>query len=313
MQFLALVEAGRNGLMPLRAPYSLYGAVAQQCLSMIHSDEEYSVRTVDLCRLFGHLSHLDRPTVECILAELVGSEYLHRHGFKNRYAAAEKLHRLVDLRMIYGNYGAGSQEVTVRHGAKELGTVPATNLLRLGHGDTVRFAGQCWRIRKASPDGFDLEPIKANSVGQDFLYGGSGIQSDSFVTNLIWQQLCDNAFSLELLDSAMLPLIEQKLNALRSCDSLHIPTQRNAQCYQYDTYAGYLVNKAIGLITKQTSFTATNVTLTTAYPVPWHQIPTDPHSYEIIFPQLFEADSRQSIFQTVLPPDLQREEFLQAG
>ena len=311
MQFLALVEAGRKGLMPLRAPYSLYGAAAQQCLSIIHSDAEYSVRTVDLCKLFGHLSHLNRPTVERILAELVGSEHIHRHGFKNRYAPAEKLHRLVDLRMIYGNYGAGSQQVVVRYGTKELGTVPATNLLRLGHGDTVRINGKCWRIRKVSPDGFDLEPVQTNSVAQDFSYGGIGIQYDSFVTNLIWQQLCDNAFSLELLDSVMLPLIEQKLNNVRSCGRLHIPTQRHAQIYQYDTYAGYLVNKAIGLITKQPSFTATNVTLSTAYPVPWHQIPTDPHSYEIVFPQLFEADSRQSIFQTVLPPDLQREEFLQ--
>ena len=80
----------------------------QQCLSAIASDGGRFTRIADLCAFFKHQPHLGRTAVEEILGELAANGYLQRHGFKNQYGADERLHQLVDYRMIYGNFSAGS-------------------------------------------------------------------------------------------------------------------------------------------------------------------------------------------------------------
>ena len=91
-----------------------------------------------------------------------------------------------------------------------------------------------------------------------------------------------------------------------------IPCKRTIEGCQYTTYAGYMVNKAIALFTNQRDYRAEDTTLTVTHPIAWQSLPIDPQSYESIFPLLFEASGDQSLYQTLLPHDLQRDEFLQA-
>jgi ATP-dependent Lhr-like helicase len=105
LRFAALLDAAIKGELPVREPYDLFGAVGQQCLSVIASNSGRFTRIADLCDLVEHKPYLSRDIVEAILADFAFSGFLQRHGYKNQYRADEELHRLVDMKLIYGNFG----------------------------------------------------------------------------------------------------------------------------------------------------------------------------------------------------------------
>jgi len=311
LRFASLVDAASKGELPRRRPYELYGAVAQQMLSVIASDGGRFTRVADLYQLVRHKPHLDRPTVESILAQLAANGYLQAHGFKNQYGAEEPLHELVDFQMIYGNFGAGSQTVDLYHGAKRLGDVPATNLLRIHRGSEVRFAGKCWRVQKASREKILLQPARPGHA-IDFTYASGGVGTDTFVANRVWQLLHADQFPEDLFALSLRRTVGEARAKLRSACSINqIPYVRSAGGIRYFTFAGYLVNKAVGLISRKASFKASDASLLVPSPIDWARIPSDPAAYECVFPSLFEASSEQSLYQAQLPPDLQLREYLE--
>ncbi len=311
LRFAALVDAASKGELTRRRPHELYGAVAQQMLSVIASDGGRFTRVADLCQLVRHKPHLDRPTVESILAQLAANGYLQAHGFKNQYGAEEPLHELVDFQMIYGNFGAGSQTVDLYHGAKRLGEVPVTNLLRIRRGSKVRFAGKCWRVQKASREKILLQSARPGHA-IDFTYASGGVQTDSFVANRVWQLLYTDQFPEDLFESSLRRSVEEGRAKLRKACTVHqIPYFRSAEGVRYFTFAGYLVNKAIGLVSRKASFKASDESLLVPSPIDWTTIPSEPTAYEGVFPSLFEASSERSLYQALLPPELQLREYLE--
>ena len=312
LRFLVLLQESKAGTMPIREPYSLYGAVGQQCLSMIYAGEQWFTRIAELCEAFSHIDYLDRPTIEMILAELAHNEYIKPHGFQHRYGPAENLNKLVDYRQIYGNFGASSQEIEVKHDDKLLGVIPAINLLRISAGNNARFAGKCWRIRKASREGILLEPIASTPHALDFTYGGKKANPDAFITDRVWKMLHNNTLPIDILHSALrLPLTEMQNRLKSACNEYQIPCKRSLEGYGYTTYAGYMVNKAIALFTNQSGYLAEDTMLLVSKPIEWNSLPDSPQDYETIFPSLFETSGEQSIYQTLLPYELQRTEFIQ--
>jgi ATP-dependent Lhr-like helicase len=312
LRFLALIDAARKGEMSVRAPYELFGAVAQQCLSVVASENGKFTRIAELCRHFEHLSHLQRDVVEAVLAELGSKDYLQRHGFKNQFGAADRLYELVDYKLIYGNFPLGSQSLEVHHGSQVLGTVPAVNLLRLTKGGTVRFAGKRWRIREASTDGISVEPTQARGHAVDFIYPGTGIGFDAFLTSRMWQLLHASDIPLDCLaPNLKKPMAEVVQTFRTACRSDQIPFYRTHTGIRYFTFGGYLVNKAIALSTGQPDFKADDFFLDVVTPIDWSKLITKPQDFEAVFHSLFEANSAQSLYQTFLPVDLQRIEFLQ--
>ncbi len=312
LQFAALVDAAGKGHLPVRAPYDLFGAMAQQALSLIASDNGRFTRVANLCEIVSHVPHLDRSTVESILAELAGNGYLQRHGFKNQYGADESLHRLVDYRLIYGNYGAGSQVVAVYHGAKILGEVPAANLLRVSPNSHIRFAGKVWLIQRTGRDGFHLRPARATSDVMDFVYTGGRIPLDAFLADRIWSILHAVEFPHGLFCSSLRKqVLEVRDNIKGSCSIEQVPYFRDTDGYHYFTFAGHLVNKAIALAADKPGFEAGDLSLRVFSPVDWSAVSTDPNDYEDFFHLLFEPSSSQSIYQQMLPLDLQMREYLQ--
>ncbi len=312
LRFLALLDAAKQGQLPIRAPFELFGAAGQQALGIIASEGGRFTRVADLCKVFAHKAHLGRPTVELILAELADKDYLQHHGFKNQYGAEENLHTLTDYRMIYGNFGIGSQTVQVRHKSKILGEVPAINLLRVRYRDVVRFAGKRWHVQKASSDAIVLEPATGPGRTVDFMYPGGGIGFDAFLTDRMWRILLQEDFPLEELTPNLRTGIARARSVLgRNCRADHIPFIRTPEGIQYFTFGGHLVNKAVALIAGQLDYRAGDITLDVVSPIDWAHLPTDPNAYDRVFDQLFEATSEQSLFQSLLPLELQRQEFLQ--
>jgi len=312
LRFMALIDAARKGEISVRAPYELFGAVAQQCLSIIASENGRFTRIADLAKVSEHLNHLDRQMVESVLAELASNDCLQRHGFKNQYGAAERLYQLVDYKLIYGNFPLGSQSVDVCHGPQVLGTVPAVNLLRLTHGVSVRFAGKRWRVREASTDGIIVEPTQSRGHAVDFIYPGAGIGFDAFLANRMWTLLHSPDIPWECLASNLRGALSAVVRTFRAaCRSDQIPFYRTLTGIRYFTFGGYLVNKAIALSTRQPDFKAEDFFLDVVTPIEWNKLGTKPQDYEAFFNLLFEAGSAQSLYQTFLPVDLQRREFLQ--
>ena len=312
LSFLALIDAAKVGELPISSPYELFGAAGQKCLSVIASDGGRFTRITDLCKLFEHREYLERPVIEAILAELASNGYLQHHGFKNQYGADENLHRLVDYRMIYGNFGASSRTVELRHGSKVLGEVPADNLLRLSYRVLVRFAGKLWRVRKASIESILLEPAQEKGKAIDFIYSGRGITSDAFIVDRVWQMIHNEKISFEIIAPYLRENIKQVRDSLRCvCRIDQIPYTRSIEGIYYFTFGGYLVNKAIALITRQVDYKAEDISLFVKTPIDWSSVPSEPQAYESVFHLLFEAASSQSLYQTLLPRELQLHEFLQ--
>jgi len=312
LQFSALVDSGRKCELPIRAPYELFGAVAQQCLSVIASDGGRFTRVRDLCQIVKHKPYLTREAVDTVLAQLATNGYLQRHGFKNQYGAEEALHQLVDYRMIYGNFAAGSQTVDVYHGSKRLGEVPAVNLLRIHGGAAVRFAGKRWQVQKATREKILLRPARSASAAVDFAYASGGTHTDAFIADRLWQLLHAKEFDDSLLTvSLRKAVVESRDRLLGCCTHTQIPYVRSSDGIRYFTFAGYLVNKAMGLISTKPGFQADDLWLLVSSPIDWSAIPTDPAAYDSVFHLLFEPSSEQSIYQQQLPPAMAQQEYLQ--
>ncbi len=90
-----------------------------------------------------------------------------------------------------------------------------------------------------------------------------------------------------------------------------IPYKRNAEGIIYYTFAGYLVNRAIGLFARMPEFKAEDLTLHVPSPIDWSSIPNHPLDYGDIFHLIFETSSKQSLYQKHLPLYLQELEYLQ--
>jgi ATP-dependent Lhr-like helicase len=312
LQFAVLINASKKGVLPIREPYELYGAVGQQCLSIIASGGGRYTRIAELYDLVKHLSHLSRDIVEAILAEIASNGFLQKHGYKNQYGADEEIYRLVDMKLIYGNFGIGSQTVEVFHGAKNLGEVPAINLLRIRKSVSVRFAGKKWEIKKVSRDGIHLEPSRNKNDFIDFVYGGSGIRSDPFITDGIWELIHSGSISPDIFNKDLFEKISDFIDKLRFiCSKDQIPYLRTPDGIRYYTFAGYIINRAIGLYTKKPDFKADDFSLLVPSMIDWALIPDSPTEYEDFFHMLFEVSAEQSLYQKQLPLDLQEREYLQ--
>jgi ATP-dependent Lhr-like helicase len=312
LRLAAMLDAATKGELPVRKPYDLFGAVGQQCLSVIASEGGRFTRIGDLCDLVEHKPYLSRDILEAILAELASSSFLQRHGYKNQYGADEELHQLVDMKLIYGNFGIGSQSVNLFHGAKRLGEVPAINLLRIRGSTCVRFAGKCWRVKRVSRDGIHLEPSRSTANVIDFSYGGSDIPSDPHITDRIWRLIHSQDVQMNVFGKDLRRRVMSFLGELRrACSEDQIPYQRTTDGICYYTFAGYIVNRAVGLFARKPEFKADDLSLFVPSPVDWALIPNRPSDYEEVFHLLFEVSAEQSLYQKQLPLDLQEREYLQ--
>lgn len=302
----AIIDAARAGVIATRAAYRLFGAAAQQFLSVIASDGGKFTRIADLAQLVSHLPHIDRPVAERILSALGSLDYLKRHGFRNRYGAAEKLYELVDQKLIYGNFPASSSTVDLWHGSKCLGSVPALNLLRIRPGALVRFHAGVWRITKSSHEGILLQPARGGRAAIDFTYGGKSQPMETFIVDRVHHLLLTTSVEIDLFIRSLRDQVGQAIQAYREAvpDS-GVPFFQRGGTHTYLTFAGELVNRAIGILAGLEPITADEWTITVPAAVPWTSLPTGPESLEPIAHLLFQPNGDQTIYQSMLPADLQ--------
>lgn len=312
LHFLTLIGAARNGEMPIKAPYELFGAIIQQCLSLIGSDSGCYTKVSELLANVGCQEYIDRTLLDRILDELTIHGYLQRHGFKNQYGAEANLFRLIDYRLIYGNFPAASHEIQVIHASKVLGQVPAINLMRLQKGMVIRFAGRRWLIDKLSPESIQVSPTEHKAGAMDFSYAGAVISCETFIANRMWHTIHCESCDPRLLSQPLWHRLSAAIEGLRNCCTQEqLPYFLHQDGLTYLTFGGQLVNTVIPLLSGQYPSATTDISFTVPRPLRKGNISLRPDDYHDVFKLIQQPQLNQTIYQSLLPVDLQSSEFIQ--
>ena len=311
--FSTLLQLGGDGVMPIAKPQQLWGAVAQQCLSFIQQEEGAFTQISELTAEVSALPHIDRAAVEKILSELASAELLQKHGFQNRYGAADGLWDMEKNKMLFGNFPLSSQTIDLRSGKQLLGSVPRYNLIRLGPGAKVRFASRVWRVQRVDSAAVELEPSTDGKDVFDLAYGGSRASGlDSFHADALHRSLYQLDEATSCMSASTWALIGPLLLRIRECaDAGSIPFERSSDVFRHFTFAGQLANKVIANWFGDGALAESDLTITSKEPLDWSQLPVDPNSLRRRVEEVFSPSTRQTVFQQRLPLDLQREEWLQ--
>ncbi|GHS93968.1 ATP-dependent helicase [Planctomycetales bacterium] len=311
-QFAALLNAAQNGELSMSAPHELFGAAAQQIFSVIAANDGAFLRIADLCEMFVAQPHLDRPAVENILAELAKQNFLQKHGYKNAYGADEKLHRLAEIKMLYGNFPLGAQKIQLTHQGQSIGEAPAENLLRWRDGDKIAFAGRAWKIKRITPAEAKLEIAADRNGTVEIYYGGNKPAIAPADIDRIWRVLHGEPVPGEIWTRNFAAAMVESQNAIKThCALNELPYCATTDGVLYFTFAGEIINRALAKMAGATKAQANDFCLEVAAPLDWKNIAADSAAYADCFRQLFDAPAGRSYFQELLPIELQQREFLE--
>lgn len=311
--FHALIELAKHNVLPVCDAYELYGAFVQQALSIVGAVEGKFQRVADLADIGTGHPHLRREFIEPILSQLAASGHLVAHGYKDRYGPGQKLFEIIDLKLIYGNFPIGSQDVPVKFGRGTIASIPRINLLQLRPGDAIRLAGKVWRISRASFEGVEVEPGGRGERGKDIMYPGSRTNLDVSVLDRMRKCIYEDSFEQNYYRSEDRSTLTGYVAPLRKASTLQsVPFARMPVGFCYLTFAGERINRAVALAAGELDVTVTETTITTMSRIQWSNVSDDPRKYELHFPLLFQPGGDQSFFQTLLPERFQRHEYAQS-
>jgi ATP-dependent Lhr-like helicase len=299
--------------MPMAGAQKLWGAVAQQCLSIIQQEDGAFTSISDLATELGVLPHVERSAIERILAELASADLLQKHGFKNRYGASQGLWEMEDDKMLFANFPLSSQTIDLRCGKQILGTVPRHNLMKIKPGTRVRFASRVWEVKYLDPAYVEVAASTGKGSAIELSYGGT---ADAGLDSFHSQALLDSIFEVEEASACMTKstwaLVEPVIARIRSQISKEcLPFERTAQGFRYFTFSGTLVNKVISRWFGDATRAESDLTITSTKPLDWSRLPADPAALLSEAEEVFSPSSRQTVFQQRLPVEMQREEWLQ--
>ena len=314
IRFLSTLKAARAGELSTAGPQRLFGAVAQQCLDYVAGEGGGYTRVADVLDDLSGVEQVDRPVLDAVFASLESNGWVQKHGFKNRYCASEKLHELVDHRLIYGNFGWGSAMVEVRHGSRVLGEVPLANLMRLHRGNVVKFNGRRWTVTNLSPDGIQLEQSEQKGRAIDFQYASRAPGLDPIMADRTWRFIHSHTEG-DLADAVpgdVRQSIASTLDELKGgCTIESLPYIRQHDGVRHFTFAGYPLNVAISILTSQQAQRADDVSVVADGLLDLSVLPAEVSAFAMAAMPFMLDDSDVTIFQQSLPADLRREEYCQ--
>lgn len=304
LAFEALLSQIRSGRLERERPLDIYGAAAQQLLSLISERSGAYLRVRDLAEYFTGWPHLEVGVVERILQGLADSGHLIRHDFRNRFGAGEELHRLRDLRMIWGNFPLRSRDVRLVTGGRQIGTVPVMNLVRLSLGVIVRFAGRHWRVCRITPDHIEVEPSRSTG-GVEISYGGTGARMDPTIVEEMLRLIEAGVPSPAMGEEAGNDFIKSAERMRRHVGWGRLPVATDGQGrYHYFTFGGRLLNGVIARWAGLDAFDAGEIVLRTDQPVDMSALPRDLQELEDDAALALQVPGDLTVFQTLLPAEL---------
>lgn len=306
--FESLISQVTGGRIEQERPMNVFGAAAQQILSVLLAGGGSYQRLADLADLFSGWPHLSRTVVERILSDLASQDYVRAHGSLNRYGAGAGLHRLHDLLLIWGNFPSRSRDVRLSLSGRELGTIPATNLLRLVPGTIVRFAGRHWRVRRTRSDVIEVEPSREAS-GIEVSYSGAKAPWDPGNVEEMLRLLDAGPPGQAIAAGSRVWFLDTARAVQPYAKWNHIPFACDAHGYHYFTFAGQVMNGAAARWLGVRSFEAGEVELVTDRQVDFSELPQDIAELELFACQSMQLPDSLTVFQALLAPELLNREF----
>lgn len=310
--FMAFIDAAKRGDLPSHSSYELFGAINQQCFSLLASRNGQYTKTTELLDLFKTQSYLNRETLEDILNASTEEEYLVKHGFRNQYGAGKNLHWLKDQRLIYGNFAPGSRMIEIKYSSKVLGEVPLDNLLKLNVNEVIKFAGTQWRITKITRNHIEVIPCNAGKAIDLSYSSSSSLSVETFICNHIWKMIYSDDLQMDNLKKDLRSDVSALISLLRKkCRYDQVPVSINNSSKKYYTFAGSLVNKAIAIALKLSDTRIDDISISTSTEIRWGLLSTSPEDYQPFLKGIFEKQQGLSIYQELLPKKLKLIEAIQ--
>lgn len=300
LHFEALISQVLSGRTDREGGLDIYGACLQQILSVISEHSGAFVRVGDLTELFSPWPHLDRDTIEEMLADMAEQDLIQSHGFQNRYGAEIGLHNLRDRRQIWGNFPLEDNEIKVVQSGKELASIPEANLAKIRKGTVIQILGRRWLVKQIRRDSIEVIPSQVNT-GLEIKYKGPMAPLDP--TNL--EEM------LRLIDSPPLtPAMNQRtalmfrdgITKLGPCVGMErIGVSKEIHGYSYLTFAGEVMNEVIARWAKVDDFRVDDLMIMSARPIDFDTLPDDLNELASDAEVALERISSLSIFQMLLP------------
>lgn len=303
LAFETLMAQVRGGRLEREPPVEIYGAAAQQILSLL-LERDGAYRSVsDLAGLFSDWAHLDRETVEEMLNYLAAGDYVRPHAIQRGYGAGEQAHRLRELRLIWGNFPLRSREVKLATYGRDLGMIPASNALTLRPGMVVRFAGRAWRVRRVGPAEILVDPCE-QAPNAEIVYPRAGVPLDPATVEEMLRLLASPTLELPMepgLRQELLQVVERAQPYI-GWDRLAVAQDDQGYC-SYFTFAGRAVNCVIAAWAGCDNCDIGNVVLRTEEPIDFASLPADHRELRHVAARATRVLENLTAFQMALPPE----------
>lgn len=330
----ALLAQVRAGHLEREPPRAIYGAAAQQLLSLVLEGHGAYRSLSELVEPFSAWPHLERAVIEQVLEGLAAGDLVRRHPVLPRYGAGEQLHRLRDLHLNWGNFPLQSRDVRLTTYGRDLGTIPGGNVLALVPGDVVAFAGRRWRVQRVGRDAIQVEPSDAPATAE-IVYPHAGLPLDPATVEEMLRLLRTAPIALErstadqaqptpqldreppeaaalpvLLERHASPSVRAALVALAAgmrplVRGNQLPTVHDeGGDYCYVTFAGAAMNRVLAAWAGVTPVAVSDIVLRSEDPIDFAQLPTEPEALSHLAAQALLTPDRLTLFQMALPPPL---------
>lgn len=309
--YQALLAKVESGALEAAAPLRLYGAACQQIMSIVLAADGSFVRRRDLADVFAPWRHLTPPTVDLLVDELVNRDLLQRHPVKTSWVGPTQVaYELVDRMEVWSNFPLSAREVTVYHGAQQIGRIPGQNLLRLDVGRTFAFAGRRLQVERVRGDRIDVRTTTAQ-VQVKLLYDGTGVTLDPALAEAEWQLLVSGQIGRDVGSPDRIAALTQALSGLLGLDAETVPVWRDAAGFVHLTCAGKRLNQLLAVWAGADRVKATELTVALPAKLELASIPSDLAGFAELLTDVVAGDvSDRTVFQNLLPVELLRAEAL---
>lgn len=311
--FSAMLRLAAEGRMPDQAPFDLFGAIAQQCLVTLLQHEGGFTMIREIVEEVACRVDLSRHLIESILAELATHDLVQRHGFKNRYGAADGLWELSDKNLVWGNFPLAGQSIDLVHSGRHIGSIPRANLMRLGRGSTFRFGGSRYRVSGLIENQLRVESAPGKGGETSLVFGSSGRGGlETFVAGALWSWIFQVSKPTSFMQDAEWKRVEGIVDAIRERVSFgDLPHAKTDQGIRYFTFGGTTLNRVI-LSFFGIDGEADDLSILVSDQLDWTRLPTTCKKLSKAAELSFASSNQQTMFQQFLPLELQRREWMEA-
>jgi len=312
LSFYAIIDLAKNNIVENTSPMKLYGAMAQQILSIIASKKGAYTKVREIVDIATqHQKHLTEEVIEEILISTSQLGFTRPHDFKHSYGAGEKLYLLMDYRILYGNMPIKEEEIVILHEKKEIGNVPKFNLLYISDGDIILFAGKCWKVIQISDGFIKVEPYQYYKDATEIKYDNEKLQIDPIILNRIHAYLTGTyELNLNLFEKSLREAISNVIKKSFSLFNNTIPVVRLKNGFYHVTLAGELCNQVISKFYNSIQ-RVDNIGFFSEFIIDFSTLSTQLTDYIDIVNTINSFTLSQTIFQMMIPDNLKRKELLE--